>query len=269
MSNTRIAMNGAAGRMGRRIVALGMSDSEIEVAAALEFSEHADIGKDAGLVAGAQQLDVLVADHLDCEVDAVIDFSVPASSQSILETCLTTKLPLVVATTGLTADQQQQIQQSAETIPIVWAPNMSLAVNLTMNLAATAARALKDYSGGVDVEIIERHHRFKEDAPSGTALKFGEQIAQEMGQTEHVHGRQGQVGKRPSDEIGYHALRVADNPGEHTIIFGLVGETVELTVRATNRDAYALGALEAAKFVARQSPGLYSMNDVLGLSATE
>ena len=269
MSKTRIAMNGAAGRMGKRIVALGMADGEIEVSAALEFSAHADIGKDAGLIAGAEQLDVLVADHLTCAVDAVIDFSVPASSQSILETCLAEKLPLVVATTGLSAEQQQQIHESAQTIPIVWAPNMSLAVNLTMNLAVTAARALQDYPGGADVEIIERHHRFKEDAPSGTALKFGEQIAREMGQTRHIHGRQGQTGQRSTDEIGYHALRVADNPGEHTIIFGLMGETVEVTVRATNRDAYALGALQAAKFVARQNPGLYGMNDVLGLSVME
>ena len=269
MSKTRIAMNGAAGRMGKRIVALGMADDEIEVSAALEFSQHADIGKDAGLIAGAEQLDVLVSDHLECEVDAVIDFSVPASSQNILETCLAANLPLVVATTGLTAEQQQQIHESARTIPIVWAPNMSLAVNLTMNLAVTAARALKDYSGGVDVEIIERHHRFKEDAPSGTALKFGEQIAREMGQTRHTHGRQGQTGQRPADEIGYHALRVADNPGEHTIIFGLMGETVEVTVRATNRDAYALGALQAAKFIARQNPGLYGMNDVLGLPVVD
>ena len=129
--------------MGKRIVALGMADGEIEVSAALEFSQHADIGKDAGLIAGAEQLDVLVADHLNCAVDAVIDFSVPASSQSILETCLTEKLPLVVATTGLSAEQQQQIHESAQTIPIVWAPNMSLAVNLTMNLAVTAAPALQ------------------------------------------------------------------------------------------------------------------------------
>ena len=125
--------------------------------------------------------------------------------------------------------------------------------------------ALKDNPSGADVEIIERHHRFKEDAPSGTALRFGELIAEEMGQTNHQHGRAGQTGQRPHSEIGYHALRVGDNPGEHTIVFGLMGETIELTVRATNRDSYALGALEAARFVAKQGPGHYSMNDVLGL----
>jgi 4-hydroxy-tetrahydrodipicolinate reductase len=142
---------------------------------------------------------------------------------------------------------------------------MSLAVNLAMKLASLAAEHLKDYGPGADVEIIERHHRFKEDAPSGTALRFGELIAQRMGQQRHVHGRQGRPGKRTHEEIGYHALRTGDNPGEHTIVFGMMGETLELTVKATNRDCYALGALAAAKFVAGKPPGLYSMNDVLGL----
>ena len=120
---------------------------------------------------------------------------------------------------------------------------MSLAVNLTMKLATIAAAALRDCPGGADVEIIERHHRFKKDAPSGTALRFGELIADAMGLARQVHGRQGQVGQRPHDELGYHAVRVGDNPGEHTIIFGMLGESMELTVRATNRDCYAVGAL--------------------------
>src|SRR5690606_23927887 len=137
--------------------------------------------------------------------------------------------------------------------------------NLAMKLCQTAGAALKGHSGGVDVEVIERHHRFKEDAPSGTALRFGQLIAGAMGQTRHVHGREGRPGQRPRDEIGYHALRVGDNPGEHTIVFGLLGETLEITVRATNRDCYAIGALTAAKWLAKQPPGLYSMNDVLGL----
>jgi 4-hydroxy-tetrahydrodipicolinate reductase len=128
-----------------------------------------------------------------------------------------------------------------------------------------AGGVLKNMSSGVDVEIVERHHRMKEDSPSGTALKFGEIVSATMGQTEHVHGREGQVGKRPQTEIGYHAVRVGDNPGEHTIIFGLLGETLEVTVKASNRDCYALGALAAAKFAAQQKPGLYSMYDVLGL----
>ncbi len=145
-----------------------------------------------------------------------------------------------------------------------WSPSMSLAVNLVMKLTEVAATALKDHPSGADVEIIERHHRFKEDAPSGTALKFGQIVAQRMGQTEARHGRQGRTGQRPHGEIGYHAVRVGDNPGEHTIVFGLLGESFELNVKATNRDCYAHGALAAAKFLAGKPPGLYGMSDVLG-----
>lgn len=142
---------------------------------------------------------------------------------------------------------------------------MSLAVNLTMKLATIAAETMKDCPGGADVEIIERHHRYKKDAPSGTALHFGELIARGMGQTQVVHGRQGLVGERPRNEIGYHALRVGDNPGEHTIVFRAFGESIELTVRASNRDCYAVGALAAAKYIVSQSPGIHTMVDVLGL----
>ena len=142
---------------------------------------------------------------------------------------------------------------------------MSVAVNLTMMLARQAARSLKDIPDGVDVEVIERHHRFKEDAPSGTALRFGEIIGAEMGQTKHVHGRSGRPGERSQDEIGYHALRTGDNVGEHTIVFGLMGETIDLTVRGHSRDSYAYGALAAAKFLAGKEAGSYTMNDVLGL----
>jgi len=132
-----------------------------------------------------------------------------------------------------------------------------------MKLAERAAVALKDQDA--DVEILERHHRYKEDSPSGTALKFGEIIAGVMGQGDHVHGREGRVGARGHSEIGYHAIRVGDNPGEHTIVFAMLGEMVEMTVRATSRDCYAVGALAAAKFLAGKAPGLYSMDDVLGL----
>jgi len=148
---------------------------------------------------------------------------------------------------------------------LLWSPSMSLTVNLAMKLTEVAGRALANHPSGVDAEIIERHHRFKEDAPSGTALRFGEIIMQAMGQTRQVHGREGRPGKRPHDEVGYHAVRVGDNPGEHTIVFGLLGETLELSVRASNRDCYAHGALAAAKFLAGKPAGMYGMSDVLGL----
>ncbi len=155
---------------------------------------------------------------------------------------------------------------ASQLTPLILAPNMSLAVNLTMKLVREAAKALRSYPPGVDVEIIERHHRFKEDAPSGTALAFGKIVAEEMGQTSHVHGRHGRPGKRPPNEIGYHAVRVGDNVGEHTIVFGLIGETIDLHVRGQSRDSYAMGALAAAKFLVAKRPGLYTMADVLGLA---
>jgi 4-hydroxy-tetrahydrodipicolinate reductase len=210
-------------------------------------------------------LGVPLTEALTAAVEVVVDFSIPAGAEAAVQLCLDRRIPLVMATTGLSEDQKSKLMAAAKTVPIVWAPNMSLAVNLTMKLATIAGKILKDIPGGADVEIIERHHRFKHDSPSGTALRFGEMIADVMGQTKHTHGREGLVGQRPRDEIGYHAVRVGDNPGEHTIVFGLLGETIELTVRATNRDCYALGALAAAKFVAHQPAGLYTMSDVLGL----
>jgi len=265
MTRLRIAINGAAGRMGQRLVALGHADDGLEIAAALEYSGCPRLGADAGVVAGIGEIGVPLTHELPGDVDAIIDFSVPAGAVSVTELCVSRKIPLVMATTGLTEAQKATVAAAADKIPLVWAPNMSVAVNLTMKLATVAAAALKNNPSGADVEIIERHHRFKEDAPSGTALRFGELIAHEMGQSHHQHGREGLTGQRPHNEIGYHALRVGDNPGEHTIVFGLMGETIELTVRATNRDSYALGALEAARFVANKPTGHYTMYDVLGL----
>jgi len=264
-SKIRVAMHGAAGRMGRRIVALAGEDPQIRIVAALERPDHPDLGKDAGTIAGGDALSVPVADTLDTEVDVMIDFSLPDSAMAACAVCVEREIPLVLATTGFSAVQQTQIDGAAEKIPLLWAPNMSRAVNVTMKLATVAATAFRGDAQAVDVEILERHHRFKQDAPSGTALRFGEMIAEILGQTQHQHGREGVTGERPRDQIGYHAVRVGDNPGEHTIVFGLLGETIELTVRATNRDCYALGALAAAKFIAGQPNGLYDMFDALGL----
>lgn len=262
---TNIAISGAAGRMGQRLIALGCDDSEIRIVDALEDPKHPKQGTDVGLISGVGAIGVMLTSGLSGAIDAVIDFSNPVGAATITAECVGNGVPLVMATTGLDADQQDEIRRAAETIPVVWAPNMSMAVNIGMKLTETVSQTLKNHSGGVDVEIIERHHRYKEDAPSGTALKFGEIIANIMGQTDHTHGREGTPGQRPQTEIGYHALRTGDNPGEHTIVFGLLGETIEVTVRASNRDSYALGALTAAKFIAKQEPGLYNMYDVLGL----
>jgi 4-hydroxy-tetrahydrodipicolinate reductase len=265
MRAIRVAIHGAAGRMGQRLIALATTDPQFQIVAALETAAHPDLGRDAGQRAGIGQLDVPLSATLDAEADCIIDFSVPEAAGRIADLCRAHQLPLVVATTGLDESQRTAIRSAATEIPVVWAPSMSLAVNLTMKLATLAAAALRDCPHGADVEIIERHHRFKQDAPSGTALRFGELVSEALQLPRQVHGRHGQVGVRPRDEIGYHAVRAGDDPGQHTVVFGMLGESIELTVRATNRDCYATGALQAARFVVGQPPGLYTMFDVLGL----
>ncbi len=267
----RLAVHGAAGRMGRRVVALAAEDPAFRLVAAIEQPNHSAIGQDAGQLAGLGDAQVPVASPWPDAVDVVIDFSLPEAVESVLEHSLHAEAALVMATTGLTDQHHAQLRAASEKIAIVWAPSMSLAVNLTMRLAEQTTRALKDLAGGVDVEIIERHHRFKEDAPSGTALKFGElidaafQADSQPTAVKHVHGREGKTGARTRHEIGYHAIRTGDNPGEHTIVFGMLGETIELKVAASNRDCYASGALAAAKWLRDKPPGLYSMFDVLGM----
>ena len=261
----KLAIHGAAGRMGQRVTALAHGDPRFTIVAALESANHPALGQDAGLVAGLGPIDVLLGVVGESGADVVVDFSVPDAAIAVVAHCVEFQRPVVVATTGLDKEQQEYLRKAARKIPMVWAPSMSTAVNVAMKLTQVAAEALKDLPTGVDVEIIERHHRFKEDSPSGTALKFGQIVADVMDIEAETHGRSGRPGQRPRNEIGYHAVRAGDNPGEHTIVFGLLGETIELTVRASSRDCYALGALEAAKFIARQKPGLYSMYDVLGL----
>ena len=262
---TRVAINGAAGRMGARLVDLAHRDPELEIVSAVEGHDHASIGSDVGIPAGLGNVGIAITDQLSTTADVVIDFSKPDGARQAVDFCLANKKPLVMATTGLEQGTVSSIESSAHQIPIVWAPSMSLAVNLTMKLAETAGAALRNHDTGVDVEIIEHHHRFKADSPSGTALKFGEIVAQAMGQTDQRHGREGMIGERPATEIGYHAIRAGDNPGQHTILFGMLGESIELKVAASNRDCYAAGAIAAAKFIINQDAGLYNMYDVLGL----
>lgn len=261
----RVAVNGAGGRMGRRIVALVSQDADLKLDCAIEAASSPLLGQDAGTLAGVGESGVKVAAALGHKVDVVIDFSMPQGLLSIAKICGERGIPLVGATTGLSAKERDEILSISQVTPLLLAPSMSLAVNLAMKLVREAARALKSLPDGVDVEIIERHHRFKEDAPSGTALQFGKIVSEELGITKHQHGREGRTGKRPRNEIGYHALRTGDNVGEHTIVFGLMGETLEVYVRGHTRDSYAFGAVAAAKFLAKQKPGLYTMADVLGL----
>ncbi|KAA1260486.1 4-hydroxy-tetrahydrodipicolinate reductase [Rubripirellula obstinata] len=267
MSNQlQLAVHGAAGRMGQRVVALAAEDSDIEIVAAIEHSENRLLGNDAGLIAGISALDISLTDAWPNYAAVVIDFSLPVAADGCIANCVAAKIPLVMATTGLTEIQKQSLEEASKSIPIVFAPSMSMAVNLTMKLTQQITETLKGVPGGLDIEILERHHRFKADAPSGTAIKFGELIAEKMdGDVKHVHGREGETGQRTRGEIGYHAIRVGDNPGEHTIVFGMMGERIEMNVAASNRDCYASGAIVAAKWLQDKPAGLYNMFDVLGL----
>jgi 4-hydroxy-tetrahydrodipicolinate reductase len=250
--------------MGCRLVALGSQDDSLRLVGAIEAAASPQLGNDAGTVAGVGEIGLPITQEIPANTNILIDFSNPAGAEAAIRSASEMKIALVMATTGLSEQQQAAIRDASKLIPVVWSPSMSLAVNLTMKLTEIAARALKDHPSGADVEIIERHHRFKEDSPSGTALKFGQIVAAEMGQQNHQHGREGICGARPHGEIGYHAVRTGDNPGEHTIVFGLLGETLELRVAASNRDCYASGALAAAKWLAHKPAGLYNMYDVLG-----
>jgi 4-hydroxy-tetrahydrodipicolinate reductase len=261
---TAIGVNGACGRMGQRIVQLALEDRDLQIGAALETAGHPSQGRDIGEIAGVGAIGVPVSSTVpEKRPDVIIDFSLPEGTMALLPACVERKIPLVVATTGHSAVQKREIEGAAHHIPLLMAPNMSLAVNVLMYLCKQTGTLLRDRN--FDVEILERHHRFKKDSPSGTALHIARILQEEMGQTEVRHGREGLVGERPAHEIGVHAVRVGDNVGEHTIVFSTLGETLEITHRAHARDCYARGALQAARYLVTRQPGRYTMNDVLGL----
>jgi 4-hydroxy-tetrahydrodipicolinate reductase len=260
-----IGINGAAGRMGQRLVHLAREDAELSLAAALESPGHPQLGRDVGELCGLGGLGLPLRAELPLEqrLDVMVDFSSPEGTLAVLPLCVSRRLPLVVATTGHSASQKEEIEAAAHQTALLMAPNLSVGVSVLFELVRQAAALLrgKDY----DVEIVERHHRFKKDAPSGTALLFARLVQEGMGQTELRHGRAGLVGERPRHEIGVHALRTGDNVGEHAVIFSTLGETLELVHKGHTRDSYARGALLAAKFLANRPAGRYTMNDVLGL----
>jgi 4-hydroxy-tetrahydrodipicolinate reductase len=253
--------------MGQRVIACAAADRQPwQLVAAIERAGHPRAGADAGTLAGLAPAGVTVSDAWSCPADVVIDFSLPEAVPGIIATCVMKQVPLVVATTGLDAAAREALAVAAQKIPVLQSPSMSLAVNIAMDLVGRAGALLKRVGSRADVEIMEVHHRHKEDSPSGTALKFGQIVQDAMGQTKAAHGREGRPGARPADEIGYHAVRAGDNPGEHTILFGLEGESLAVNVRATSRDCYAQGALAAAAFLVGKPAGLYSMRDVLGIA---
>ena len=262
---TVIGVNGACGRMGQRVIQLAHEDHDLVIGAALENAKHPQIGRDAGEIAGVGHLGVPVTVEVpvDRRLDVMIDFSMPDGTQAALKVCTARRIPLVVATTGHTLEQRREIEAAAHETAVLVAPNMSLAMNVLMKLLAETAEVLKGKD--FDVEICERHHRFKKDSPSGTALQLAMIVQRAMGHSRVRHGREGLVGERPRDEIGVHAIRTGDNVGEHTVIFSTLGETLELTHRAHTRDCYVRGALQAAKHLANRPAGWYAMSDVLGL----
>jgi len=253
-----IGIHGATGRMGTRLIQLIAEDPALKLAAAVERAGHPELGEDAGRRAGVAPLGVPLGSALpaDSTAQVVIDFSLPHATLSIAEACAARRIPLVVGTTGFDRTQRQILESSATRIPLLIAPNMSRAVNLLMRLVGEAARSL---GASADVAIVERHHRTKKDAPSGTALRLAEFAGQGLASS---HGSQ--TPDPPRSAVDIHALRIADSPGEHTVIFATLGETLELTHRANNRDGFARGALDAARFLAGKPAGLYSMEDVLG-----
>jgi len=253
----RVGIHGATGRMGARLIHWIGVDPELTLAGAIGRAGHPGIGGDVGPMVGQGPLGVPLTDRLTGPFDVVIDFSKPAATLAIAEACAAAGTPIVVGTTGLEAGQKEALGRVAERVAVLISPNTSRAVNLLFRLVGEAARALGD---SADIEIVERHHRFKKDAPSGTALRLAEVAAAESGSDRLVHGRSGVTGERPRGEIGVHALRTGDNPGEHTVVFGLMGECLELSHRALNRDGFARGALDVAKFLAGKAPGLYTMD---------
>lgn len=258
-----IAINGACGRMGSRIAALVFEDSELKLVAALERPGHQSLGKDVGLVAGCGDTGIIITTAFNAHADVLIDFSSPESAIAIGEICAKKNVAVVVGATGLNPQQHEKMQHFSRLIPCLVSPNMSVGVNVLFNLVAQVAKMVgKEF----DIEIIETHHRFKKDSPSGTALRLAEKVCEATGRKmdeDVVYGRSGITGERPLNEIGIHAVRSGDVIGDHMVIFGSLGERIEITHRAHTRDTFVRGAIRAAKFIAKKPPGMYSMSDVL------
>ena len=265
----KIVVIGAAGRMGQAIIRCVLRSRDFQLAGAVEVPGCPAVGKDAGLSAGTQGAGLRIVTDLRAVAaagDVIIDFSAHSAVPLNAAIAAELKKPLVIGATGLTEPEEARLRDAAQTIAVVWSPNMSVGVNLLFALVKRAAGVLGlDY----DCEIVEVHHRHKKDAPSGTALRLGERVAEGRGQDFKkvaIYGREGDTGERPAGQIGLHAVRAGDTVGDHTVTFAIDGERVELAHRATSRDSFAMGALRAAQWAAARAPGLYDMQDVLGLT---
>ncbi|EPC00087.1 dihydrodipicolinate reductase [Litchfieldella anticariensis FP35 = DSM 16096] len=266
----RIAIMGVAGRMGRTLVAAVEQDPDATLAGGIVEPGSSLVGADIGELAGQGRLGISTAESLADIVDdfdVLIDFTTPQVTLANLAFCSAHDKRIVIGTTGLNDDQLAELDGYQDRVPMVFAPNMSVGVNLTLKLLETAAKALGDE--GYDIEVIEAHHRHKVDAPSGTALKMGEVVADTLGRTlkeDGVFAREGQCGPRTDKEIGFATVRAGDIVGEHTVMFATEGERIEITHKASSRMTFAKGAVRAARWVASREAGRYDMQDVLGLA---
>jgi 4-hydroxy-tetrahydrodipicolinate reductase len=264
-----VVIAGASGRMGRHLLEAAVAHDALRVHGALERPGSPTIGQDAGQLAGLGPLGVTITDTPETTLagaQVLIDFTRPEATEHHGALCRQNDCALVVGTTGLSGTQRAGLGEAAQTVPVVFAPNMSLGVNLMFELVRTAAEAL---GPNYDVEILEAHHRHKVDAPSGTAVRLGERVAEVLGRDlEHdaVYGRHGRTGPRDDRTIGFETIRAGDIVGDHTVLFAGSGERLEITHRASSRMTFASGAMRAAVWVADQPPGLYDMADVLGLA---
>ncbi|MBL4242923.1 4-hydroxy-tetrahydrodipicolinate reductase [Vibrio fluvialis] len=265
----RIAIAGAAGRMGRNLVKAAHHSPKATVGAGSERPESSLVGVDIGELCGEGRFDVALVDNLEQaihEFDVIIDFTAPVSTLANIELCKKYAKKLVIGTTGFSDEERVLIDEAAKEMPIVMAPNYSVGVNLVFKLLEKAAKVMGDYC---DIEIVEAHHRHKVDAPSGTAIGMGEAIAHAMGNKLSdvaVYAREGITGERTRDEIGFATIRAGDIVGEHTAMFADIGERVEITHKATDRMTFANGAVRAAIWLSEKPAGFYTMTDVLGLN---
>lgn len=264
----KLLVAGACGKMGAQILSLAAKDSAFKITGAFESKGHARVGKPLSEILGIEGLNTAVTAGIESVVkagDVVIDFTHRDATPEHVRACQAAGLAMVIGTTGLSEETLQTIKQASQKIAIVQSPNMSAGVNLLFKLTELVASKLSDE---YDIEIVEAHHRHKKDAPSGTALELARSAARgrkvDLSQ-KGVYGREGLTGERPRGEIGVHAVRGGDVVGDHTVSFMAEGERVELTHKASSREAFAKGALLAAKFVAGKKTGLYTMHDVLGL----
>ena len=265
---TRIAVTGAAGRMGKVLIEAIDEADDLTLGAAIVHPESSLIGADAGEMAGIGKNGVAMAGQIADVADAfdvLIDFTFPDLTLENLAFCGENGKSVIIGTTGMTDAEKEQVRVVADKVPVVFAPNMSVGINVMINLLKTAASVLGD---DYDVEIIEAHHRHKKDAPSGTALRLGEAVADALGRDLKecaVYGREGFTGERSRQEIGFETIRAGDVVGDHTVLFATMGERIELTHKASSRMTFAKGAIRAAQWLQGKPAGLYDMQDVLSL----